>query len=490
MKYKPLRLFLKERNLTLTELHESNICVSEKDNFYIYNYNNAVLVPRDDPIIRICRGIVLDSEGNLMNYPFDRFFNYHEKECDKVDIENSFILEKTDGSLISYWYTGKEWEVTTRGSFYGKGTEGVNFKQEFLKLFNGFTKLDKNYCYQFELCTSLNRIVTRYFEEFVVLIGARSLLNLKELNQNQLDKIAKKLGVRRPKKFKATNIEECRKLFDKMKDDEEGLVVVDLSSNRFKLKQESYLKMARIISLKDQDLLEYVLGEIELDTDFDSMEEVKERIKEIKKLYDDTMNYIKSVYNNLSQYTDRKEFASHATKYKFSSVLFSWLNDKKPNITYKKLVEFSEDVIKTDEKKLLVLRGIPSSGKSSWIKENNLEIYTISPDLLRLMYCAPNPFISQKYNRQVWDLAFSILEIRMSEGSFTVMDGTHPTQVSIKKYQELCKKYGYELEIKDFKITLEEGLRRNFERQKYKQVPEEVIKKMYNQLETQGLTKS
>ena len=36
-------------------------------------------------------------------------------------------------------------------------------------------------------------------------------------------------------------------------------------------------------------------------------------------------------------------------------------------------------------KKLLLLRGAPASGKSTFIKENNLEPYVISSDNLRLM---------------------------------------------------------------------------------------------------------
>ena len=36
-------------------------------------------------------------------------------------------------------------------------------------------------------------------------------------------------------------------------------------------------------------------------------------------------------------------------------------------------------------KKLLLLRGAPASGKSTFIKANNLEPYVISSDNLRLM---------------------------------------------------------------------------------------------------------
>ena len=35
---------------------------------------------------------------------------------------------------------------------------------------------------------------------------------------------------------------------------------------------------------------------------------------------------------------------------------------------------------------IYILRGAPGSGKSTWIKENNLEQYTLSADNIRLMY--------------------------------------------------------------------------------------------------------
>ena len=35
---------------------------------------------------------------------------------------------------------------------------------------------------------------------------------------------------------------------------------------------------------------------------------------------------------------------------------------------------------------LFILRGAPGSGKSTWVKENELDSYTISTDTLRLMY--------------------------------------------------------------------------------------------------------
>ena len=61
---------------------------------------------------------------------------------------------------------------------------------------------------------------------------------------------------------------------------------------------------------------------------------------------------------------------------------------------------------------LLLLRGIQASGKSTWIKENNLEAYTLSADNIRLNIANPvlledgSYEISQKYNKVTWELLY------------------------------------------------------------------------------------
>lgn len=363
----------------------------------------------------------------------------------------------------------------------------VNFKSEFKKLFNNFDKLDKNKCYIFEMISKDNRIVTKYDEEFIVLLGARASGSLSECNQISLDAAAKRLGVRRPKRFKATNIEECRKLFEDMNDDEEGLVVVDKKFNRFKLKQESYLKMARIISLKEQDILDYILGTTELDADFTDMPELKEKEEYVASVLGEVGDYIVNVYNNLKHIREQKDFASHAIKYNFSSVLFGLRKGHLlENLLTKwvRVIKYHNTMVIPTIKKIIILRGIPGSGKSTWVKEQNLGQYVLSMDTLRLMFEAPSPRISQEYNGRVYSIFMEMLEQRMSAGSFTIIDAVHATKKYVDGYNDLCEKYGYEKQVITFEITLAEALNRNRYRQTYKQVPEEVIERMYNQLNT------
>ena len=134
---------------------------------------------------------------------------------------------------------------------------------------------------------------------------------------------------------------------------------------------------------------------------------------------------------------------------------------------------------------LLLLRGIQASGKSTWIKENNLEPYTLSADNIRLNIANPvlledgSYEISQKYNKVTWELLYKYLEMRMQNGDFTIIDATHSDLKLLNKYKDLASTYKYTMYCLEFDVPLEEALKRNKERDSYKYVPERVIERTY-----------
>ena len=133
---------------------------------------------------------------------------------------------------------------------------------------------------------------------------------------------------------------------------------------------------------------------------------------------------------------------------------------------------------------LFVLRGAPASGKSTWIKENELEPYTISTDSLRLMYQSPittvegDRAISQNHDKQVWELLMELLERRMENGELVVIDATHYKSSLINRYKELVSKYRYRVYVVDFSNVPEEELKRRNATRGFRKVPDEVIEKM------------
>ena len=133
------------------------------------------------------------------------------------------------------------------------------------------------------------------------------------------------------------------------------------------------------------------------------------------------------------------------------------------------------------------------SGKSTFIKENKLEDFTLSSDELRIKMAGFDMsenglVISQKKDRQVWSTLYTILETRMEMGLFTVVDAMHLRTRDFKKYKELADLYGYGIYVKRFdNVALEELLERNKNRELYKRIPEDVIIKKYETFVNQVL---
>ena len=147
-------------------------------------------------------------------------------------------------------------------------------------------------------------------------------------------------------------------------------------------------------------------------------------------------------------------------------------------------------------RQLLLLRGAPASGKSTYIEEYGLDRYTLSSDKIRelfgaIQYNKNGDFtISQKYNDKVWKTLMYLLEERMKDGVTTVIDATHCKLSDIYKYTDLCRKYRYKLFVKEFKVSEETCIRRNKLRPQYQQVPNEVIHNMCQAMELQPLDKN
>lgn len=145
---------------------------------------------------------------------------------------------------------------------------------------------------------------------------------------------------------------------------------------------------------------------------------------------------------------------------------------------------------------LVILRGSPASGKSTWVKNMGLEDYTLSADNIRMLVQSPilvpdkiHRVISQENDSYVWQLLFELLEKRMEKGEFVIIDATHSRQSDFSRYNNLCKRYRYRRYYVDFSdVTIEECKRRNSLREPHKQVPETIIDKMYARLRTQPKT--
>lgn len=134
---------------------------------------------------------------------------------------------------------------------------------------------------------------------------------------------------------------------------------------------------------------------------------------------------------------------------------------------------------------LTLLRGCPGVGKSTFVKEHGLEDYTISTDALRLLLRNPQfaldedgglrQVVCDKLDKQVFDMAFNILETRMQNGDFLVFDAQNIDSRTLKSLHDLSKKYNYRVNVVDMmgNLDLETILNQNRNRDfGYKVIPD------------------
>lgn len=143
---------------------------------------------------------------------------------------------------------------------------------------------------------------------------------------------------------------------------------------------------------------------------------------------------------------------------------------------------------------LVLLRGAPGCGKSTWIKDHGLANYAISADELRQMYASPrlqpdgSIAISQREDKDVWNTLFAILEHRMQNGDFTIIDACNSKTAEMTRYRDMAHEHRYRIYCVDFTdIPIDEVKRRNHLRAPLKWVPEEYIDRVYSRFETQKI---
>lgn len=152
--------------------------VSPDGRYILYNYTPRATYARIwQPETLCCRGLVVDTHGWVVCYPFDKFFNAGETEALSIEKLAEYggpmeITEKLDGSMIAIWYDGQRWRCTTRGSFVS--TQAIAAEAWLYRNvnFDAWPKTDE-FTFIAEWCAPDNRIVLKYDRSDLRLIGMR-----------------------------------------------------------------------------------------------------------------------------------------------------------------------------------------------------------------------------------------------------------------------------------------------------------------------------
>jgi RNA ligase len=216
----------------------------------IYNYSRTTQYDSMwDDITLNCRGLVLDTEGNVIAKPFPKFFNYEEHKPEDIPNENFEVYEKMDGSLGIVFHYNNEWHVATRGSF--QSDQAIKGKK-LLEKYN-FEKLHTDYTYLFEIIYNENRIVCNYDFEDIVLLGIINTKTGNEVNLNndtediRIKNIISNIGFRIVTLYKTWG-EDWETLKKEISKDKEGYVIRFSGGMRMKIKGDEYVRLHKILT--------------------------------------------------------------------------------------------------------------------------------------------------------------------------------------------------------------------------------------------------
>lgn len=294
----------------------------------IWNYTIQTQYDRDwTSITRMCRGLVTDTDGNIIARPFQKFFNLNEQPYRYSDDHR--IYEKMDGSLGIVFQYNRIWHIATRGSFTSdqaiKGSELLNNYD--------VSDLDPDYTYMFEIIYPDNRIVINYGEDRLTLIGKRHIENGRYMDVSNYTRN----GFDVVKEYKDLSFSELEKL---EWEDKEGFVVRFVHSDGtgddfVKIKFDEYCRLHKIMTeVSTKSVWEMLKFGKDLDEVLNNVpDEFYDKIKDYERELvfnwveiDRRYKFVFKQAQNLGLTNDRKIFAEYATTHEHPSILFKMLD--------------------------------------------------------------------------------------------------------------------------------------------------------------------
>ena len=314
----------------------------------IYNYSNlAMFTPGawDNPAVMVCRGLITDTDGNVVARPYTKFFNSNQPEAliSLPDLESPVeVTDKEDGSLaILHYAANGELRVATRGSFQSDqaiaATEWVRTSQAGLavELPEGFTPL-------FEWVGPDNRIVLSYDENELILLGGVDISSGTYYGPIETAKRINWTG-KQAKTFTYKTLQEALDAEDR--DSAEGFCVRFTDRPHIvKVKQADYVALHKIISglsersvwqhMMDEKPLEELLSNLpdELygwtkDVWRDLTVQTVQKCNDVIREFGEILQEIREEAGEVEE-VSRKDFAKKAVKSEFRGYLFMMYDNR------------------------------------------------------------------------------------------------------------------------------------------------------------------
>ena len=293
--------------------------------------------PMGEPIVQQCRGMVVNvTRRQALAWPYNKFWNHGEALAATIDWATARVQEKLDGSLMILHWRDDEWTVASSGHPSAGGSFGADtrtFREAFWSIMNAHgidvQALDRETTYMLELCDAPNRVVVNHEKPRLVLHGARTLESGEELTASELALKAMGAGLELVRSFPISTASDALAAAETLDPiQQEGFVVVDGAFNRVKIKSSRYVILHHMKgeATPRRAIELWQTGETgELLAHFPEMAPV---ILSIHERLDEVARRAAAEHDEaMCRGCNRKGYASMATRYPFSAVMFRMLTD-------------------------------------------------------------------------------------------------------------------------------------------------------------------
>ena len=317
---------------------------------------NPAINPKWNKDNHFNRSIVVD-KNTLQVYScgWPKFFNYGESSelyPNIIDYTDINVFNKMDGSLVICDYVNDVFSMRTRGTADYRSQENYKDFEALRIIYPRLLDVVREYnhiSFLFEIETPNNVIVIRSNDIKFTFLGAINKKELTCLSENEIDYLAVRMGVNRPKKHKFSGLSELNADVKNWIGEEGVVVSYNKNQNRIKIKSDWYTKLHRLATgIKNVNHL----IDLWIDYGYQSRENFEhllatsydwEIVVSLKKLMDEMFEKWENIQNKLqdirffineNKTLSRKEIAiSIINNYKeWSGVAFEILDGKKHKI--------------------------------------------------------------------------------------------------------------------------------------------------------------
>ena len=315
---------------TLKEYESKGLIKSQthpEADLIIWNYAQEVQFDPSlwDDVTKMCRGLITNSSGDVIERPFNKFFNHNDKYLEQIgekfdlDFEDATIQSKADGSLAILYWLNDEPFIATRGSFISdQSTEGSKMLKEVWQRQKSIGVgcpifLRRELTHLFEIIYPENRIVVNYGQD-------RKLIYLCSIDKETgktiiLDNISFD-------KVDFYTAEEFKYIMENQPEGTimEGFVVTFKNGHRLKFKLEDYKRLHYIMTnFNDWDIWKILkdgkdLAEELKDIPDEYYERIKEYANKLRNRFSFRDGYVNGVYIRVIDLPTRKAQAQEVFK--------------------------------------------------------------------------------------------------------------------------------------------------------------------------------